>query len=203
MTPQEHAQRWKWFLDIVFGAIVALSIQKYDPVVREAWQHGPGAFAASLFVAFSICSFVVYDVVAYNALVSKLGYTLSPMGFVRFYLDLVMAFVLYVLLNAALRIDPDWVLILSTISVWHLAAVLWHLLALREHKKLDEAGEPVMSHALFVILYWTVAFVATAVGEQVFRLAGPALARLVLLTVAGTILMVSIFRLNRVVRSNG
>ena len=200
MTPQEHAQRWKWFLDIVFGAIVALSIQKYDPVVREAWQHGPGAFALSLFVAFSICSFVVYDVVAYNALVSKLSYSLSPMGFVRFYLDLVMAFVLYVLLNAALRIDPDWVLILTTISVWHLAAVLWHLLALREHNKLDEAGEPVMSHVSFVILYWSVAFVATAVGEQVFRLSGPTLAQLVLLMVAATILMVSIFRLNRVVR---
>jgi hypothetical protein len=88
----EHAERWKWFLDIVFGAIVALAIQKYEPVVRVAWSQGLVSFSFSLFVSICVCSFVVYDISAYHILVKEFAYSRGKLGFMRFYLDLIMAF---------------------------------------------------------------------------------------------------------------
>lgn len=103
-TPAAHAQRWIWFLDVVFGAIVALGIEKYEPVIREAWFQGIRAFVLSLFVSISVCSFVVYDIAVYHALASKFPYRMTALGFARFYLDLVMAFILYVLLVNAFQV---------------------------------------------------------------------------------------------------
>lgn len=199
-VPTEHAQRWIWFLDVVFGAIVALGIEKYEPVIRDAWLQGIGSFTLSLVVTISVFSFVVYDIAVYHALAKKFPYQLSALGFARFYLDLVMAFVLYVLLANALQAHPDWIAILVTVSFWHLAATAWHLLARREHGAAGGIVSTVGPHVLFIITYWIVAFLASTFGTRVLGIDNGPLSNFILVVVSVTIFAVSLFRWNQVIR---
>ncbi len=197
---KNHAQRWIWFIDVVFGAIVASSIEKYEPVVRDAWSQGIGSFLLSLFVAISACSFVVYDIAVYHALANKFPYRLSMLGFVRFYLDLVMAFILYVLLVEALQTHPDWVAILAALSFWHCAAAIWHLLARREHEVTGGMASAIHPHLYFILIYWLVAFLAHAFATKVLGFDNIALSTFILIVTSATILAVSLFRWNQVLR---
>lgn len=199
-APAAHAQRWIWFLDVVFGAIVALGIEKYEPVIREAWFQGIGAFALSLFVSISVCSFVVYDIAVYHALASKFPYRMTALGFARFYLDLVMAFILYVLLVNAFQIFPDWVSILATVSLWHVAAVAWHLLARREHGAIGSEMSAVVPHLLFIAAYWLVAFLSGVFGKKILGLDNMSLSTFILVAISTMILVISLFRWNQVIR---
>jgi len=199
-TPTEHAQKWIWFLDVVFGAVVALGIEKYEPVIRAAWLDGACSFALSLFVGISIFSFVAYDVVVYHKLAEKYPYCLTALGFVRFYLDLVMAFLLYVLLVNALQAEPDWFAILVTVSIWHVAAVAWHLIARIEHKVSGGLGRAILPHVLAIAIYWVVVFLAGAFGTKVMGLDDAGLSTYKLFLAAAMILTVSIFRWNQVFR---
>lgn len=196
----EHAQRWIWFLDVVFGAIVALGIQKYEPVIREAWAHGAGCFILSLFVAIAVCSFVVYDIAIYHTLVKKYPYQLSALGYLRFYLDLIMAFVLYVLLVNAFQTAPDWRAILAAVSFWHLSAIAWHLLARHEHGTGGSGVSAVGPHLMFIAAYWSSAWLAGRLASQGTALDPAAVDRLVLIVVSATILAVSLFRWRQVIR---
>lgn len=202
-APTKHAKRWIWFLDVVFGAIVALGIETYEPVVREAWLQGAGPFALSVFVAIAIFSFVVYDISAYHKLANTFPYCLTSLGFIRFYLDLVMAFTLYILLVNALNPHPDWAAILITVSFWHVAAVAWHLLALKEHGAVGSMVSAVCPHVLFIGIYWASVLLADALGTKVFELDSATLSVFKLVVVSATILVVSIVRWNQVVRKNG
>jgi hypothetical protein len=179
---------------VVFGAIVALGIGKYEGVIRHVWELGPGATALSLFVAGSIGCFVVYDIAVYHLLVGKYPYQLSPIGFLRFYLDLVMAFILYVLLASALQVNPDWLTILVAVSLWHLAAVAWHVLARRELRATDDASKSYLMHGVFVCIYWISAFLAWTIGGGIFGLADGRWKTPALVVVSAAILIISLYR---------
>ncbi|MFD2097935.1 hypothetical protein ACFSJ3_18255 [Corallincola platygyrae] len=164
-----QARRWVWFLDVVFGAIVALGIQTYEPTIKAAWQLGALETVLSLVVAIAAAFFVVYDIVVYHLLVRKYRYTVSSIGFIRFFLDLVMAFILYTLLVSALQANPDWYAMLWSLTLWHAAATVWHLLAqaeLSEPSDDNTLAESVGSHVVFILIYWAVAFVSYGFAQQ-------------------------------------
>ncbi len=194
--------QWVWFLDVVFGAIVALGIEKYEPVIRDAWSQGFEVFIPSLFVTACITTFIVYDIVAYNLLVKKFPYTKSKKGFIRFFLDLVMAFILYVLLVNALKLRPDWYSILITISLWHLAAQVWHLLARKEHNEKITFHEAVKPHLLFIIIYWCVAIVVY-ICSSILGLNNEWLSLATLIVMSASIFIVSLTRWNVVMEEYG
>jgi len=155
-----HFSRWIWFLDVLFAGIAAIILQQYEPIVRCAWASGPGTFSLSVFVAMCMGSFFVYDVAVYHALANKFPYRMTLFGFARFYLDLVMAFVLFMLLMDAFNKDPDWFNILITITSWHALAFIWHVLAQREARKKSSLKITIIPHVYFVSIYWSVAWVS-------------------------------------------
>lgn len=163
--PGDHATRWIWFLDVVFGAIVALGIEKYAVVIEQAWQAGAVTLILSLLSAVAVCSFVVYDIAIYHALAKKYPYRMSKPGFARFYLDLVMAFILYMLLVSAFQVRPEWFAILATISIWHLAAMSWHGLARFEDPSVS-LGPAIGPHLLALVGYWGVTYVLADIVER-------------------------------------
>lgn len=196
----EQSLRWVWFIDVVFGAIVALGIQRYEPIVLESWSQGFNEFILTIFVGVSIFSFVVYDIAVYHALVKKYPFNTSLLSFLRFYLDLVMAFTLYLVLANAFQFRPDWVSIIAAISFWHLSASAWHLLAKCECGVFDGMARTVFPHIYFIAIYWTVAFFTTQIGERLLGLKDVVLTNLLLTVVSATILSISLFRWNQVIR---
>lgn len=196
----EQTQRWVWFIDVVFGAIVALGIQSYSPVVREAWSQGISEFAITVYVGLSLFTFVVYDIAIYHALVKKYSFSMTFPSFLRFYLDLVMAFTLYLLLANGFQAHPDWVSIITAVLFWHFAAMAWHLLARIEHKDKEKFASAVLPHVLFIAIYFIVAFFATQIRNNTFGLEETVLSTLILIIVSTTILFISLFRWNQVIR---
>ena len=195
--PTDHCQRWIWFLDVLFGAIVALALERYEPVLGQVWAKGLLATAISVFVTLAVFSFVIYDIAVYHALAKKFPYRLTRLGFGRFYLDLIMAFALYALLVQTLRLDPNWVTILGIISGWHGAALIWHLIARREHGVRDDMWAAVAPHAMFVAMYWSIAWLATGAG-RVLELADETRTTFTLVSTGLAILGVSLFRWKQV-----
>ncbi|MCC2682535.1 MAG: hypothetical protein K0S36_2099, partial [Nitrosospira multiformis] len=85
-TTTPHTEKWTGFIDVVFGAIVALGIEKYGDFFPQAWHGGVGVFLLSLLVSIAVCSFVVYDIAVYHDLTIQYPYRSTFRGFVRFYL---------------------------------------------------------------------------------------------------------------------
>ncbi|TCI02901.1 hypothetical protein EZV61_11440 [Corallincola luteus] len=197
----QQAGRWIWFLDVVFGAIVALGIQKYEPVVKQAWELGLATFVTSLVVASCIGFFVVYDIAVYHALANKYPYRMSFLGFSRFFLDLVMAFLLYLLLVNSFQVTPEWFPILITISTWHVAAMIWHLIATNEHPQTSSHSDvSALPHLIFIGIYWLVAFLADGFSKHELQLAHDSQARTTLVVLAITILAVSAYRWQQILK---
>ncbi len=186
-------------IDVLFGAIAAIALEKYEPVVRAAWTSGLARFSVSVFVAICICSFFVYDVAVFHVLVKKYPYRMTVLGFLRFYLDVVMAFVLFLLLSDALNASPNWFTIIVTVTFWHIAAVVWYLLACTDQGVFKGAQSALIPHPLFVAVYWLVMGTANAIGRYA-GLAEALLSTVLLLAASATILCVSLFRWNQVIR---
>jgi hypothetical protein len=113
-----------------------------------------------------------------------------------------MAFLLYLLIANTFRIYPypDWLMILAVISLWHLAAMLWHIMAQIEVSAFDFKPHTISPHFKFIIIYWLLALVARITGMEAFGLEGEALSVLILVTICTAIFAVSIYRWNQVVR---
>ncbi|MCW5599402.1 MAG: hypothetical protein KIT59_09860 [Nitrosomonas sp.] len=159
MTSAEKSQRWIWFVDVLFGAIVALGIAKYEPTVREIWrQEEYSLLVVSLFVSASVWSFVVYDIAVFHILTKRFPYNINRLGFLRFYVDLIMVSILYILMVNAFQAPPDWLDIAITVSSWHFVAIIWHVLAQYEHKKTDGLIKDAIPHFKFILSYWFVVF---------------------------------------------
>lgn len=90
--------------------------------------------------------------------------------------------------------------ILATVSLWHVAAVAWHLLARREHGTIGSEMSAVLPHLLFIAAYWLVAFLSGVFGKKILGLDNTSLSTFILVAISATILVVSLFRWNQVIR---
>jgi hypothetical protein len=103
-------------------------------------------------------------------------------------------------LVGAFQIDPDWYSILLIITGWHVAAAIWHVLALKEHNRINEVGGPIVSHLSFVVAYWVIVFIWNVIGGRIFSLGNEYLSRGALVVVSATILIVSVIRWNQILK---
>jgi hypothetical protein len=194
-----QAERWAWFLDVVFGAIVAVALEKFEPTLTEAWKSGFFDIGKCLFVAFAAFSFFVYDIAAYHILVNKYPYHVTNLGFVRFYLDLVLAFLLFMFLMAALAAVPErnTIGMVAFISLWHLGAMSWHFLA-RYEAGLSILTPTLIPHVVFVAIYWALLGAWYVVCNWWLKLNLPWDSVSLLFLISTTIFAISIWRWHQV-----
>ncbi len=199
-TASPYFSRWIWFIDVLFAGIAAIILQQYEPIIREAWANGLGSFSLSIFIAMSMGSFFVYDVAAYHILANKFPYKITLIGFARFYLDLVMAFFLFMLLSDAFSKSPNWQSILITITSWHAMAFIWHLLAQKEELQKTSSKSMIIPHVYFVLIYWAVAW-ATYLTVQQCTTNESIQSNTVLVALSAAIAAVSIWRCRQVINA--
>lgn len=195
----QHVERWIWFLDVLFGAIAAIAIDRYEPIVRNAWATGIGTFSLSVFVAICVGSFFVYDVAVYHSLAKKFPYKITVIGFARFYLDLVMAFILFLLLTDAFNAYPNWFTILITITSWHVAAAIWHLFAQYEAQSMGNFRIAVLPHVVFIGIYWLASFLPYILGLRIFGFNEVTMSSPILVILSATIAIASVWRWTQVI----
>ena len=195
-----QAERWPWFIDVLFGATAALGLEKYGDQFLLLWPQGPIRILQSLVVAAGIALFVVYDIAIYHVLVKKFPFKFSKKSFVRLYLDLVMVFLLYLLLAVGLKPDARWVEVLIIVSSWNFAAALWHILARWEIKPKDDWRYAILPHYGFILCYWTVLGLAWLALSFVAMPSEDTRGRLFLVLACVTIGGVSWFRWGQVLK---
>jgi hypothetical protein len=194
-----NVQRWIWVLDVLFGAIAAIALEKYEPVVRDAWSCGFIQFFISVFVAICIGSFFAYDVVVHHKLVEKFPYKVTFRGLCRFLLDLVMAFILFIILSAGFQANPSWEKILINITIWHMAAILWHLLAESTDEIKHKIFKIIGPHACVIGAYWIVTNLSNNIINY-YGLNTTVWSNLPLFLLATTIMIFSYVRLKQILK---
>jgi hypothetical protein len=191
----EHAERWAWFVDVLFGAIAAIAIANFKEDIVTAWHPGYFETIKATIAALAAWSFFVYDVAVYHVLIKKYPYLVTFKGFARFYLDIVMVFLLYMMLSAALASDPEkhtWGILLS-VSFWHLAAAGWHAMAQSEESPRSPNPIAIMPHIGFIAIYWLIVLIVHCMVKR------PINSTPVMFAVSGAIFVVSLWRWRQVV----
>jgi hypothetical protein len=163
--PLLMAAQWTRIMDIVFGGIVVFGLENLVLHVGEALQRPVRCFVPQLYAAVAVYVFLIYDVAVFHMLVEQLPYRERWLGFVRFFLDLVMAFTLMMVVvpTCLLQGFATVTMVVGT-SVWHVAAGLWHWVAHREHGRGAPRRWAYLPHALAIAAYWL--FLAGAVAVQ-------------------------------------
>lgn len=195
-----QAERWPWFIDILFGVVATKGIEKYAEQFLALWPQGGLQVLQSLIVAAGIALFVVYDIAIYHVLVRKFRFTFSKKGFVRLYLDLGMVFLLYLLLVEGLKPKAQWAEVLIIVSTWHFMAALWHILARWEHNVKGNWQYAILPHYGFILCYWTLPALAWWVLPIVATPSVETRSQLLLLLACLTIGGVSWFRWGQVLK---
>jgi hypothetical protein len=191
-------QRWIWILDIIWGAIVGIAFERLDGALRSCTNLGDiikhVAVAACLFIFF------LYDVGVHHLLVRTFPYRESILSACRYFLDIVMAFLLMLLLVSGLTAKPErsTIVILVAITSWHLGASAWHFLATWEHEHKLPTRVRVLPHLISVGGYWLLVGI-----WYLIRLSTSSVnwhAQSLLFIVCGAIFLVALVRSYQVVR---
>ncbi len=140
-TPAQ-ADRWVWFVDVLFAAIAATAFERAEPEFRKLWTMSGELFFDRSLAALAVIIFFAYDVSVYQVLVKQYPYQITSIGFFRFVLDVLMAFVMLLLLMSGLSGTTipkagtapvpaaiPLVSLLALLTVWHVLAAIWHFLA--------------------------------------------------------------------------
>jgi hypothetical protein len=190
------AERWVWFIDVVFGAVTGLALDKFEPVVRAAAARSVADLFMEIVVGLCLVLFLVYDVAALHLFVRRYPYHVSSVGYSRFVLDVCMAFVLFVFITSAIDAGPERKVYATVVSltIWHSLALLWHWLARLEGGGPGPLRRSVLPHILFIALYWSVPlgwhfFCNTLMGWNL-----PVRSRVPLLILCGTFGGVAVYR---------
>lgn len=165
------ADRWQWFHYAMFGGIGALSLRQLESGLYHAWTTSWSAFVLHLAITACLFAFFVYVVGVVDVLTRKFPYRLSVSSALRYGLDIAMAFLLLQLLltglgpkepiavgrlNAAPVQSP--LLMTTVVSLWHLGAACWHVLAVREGGSAASFRANILPHVGFAGIYWLVFF---------------------------------------------
>ncbi len=157
-------------MDIIFAGLLVFGLQKFVEGSRELAKLATRDLLVALLAAAGVTGFFVYDVTIHHVLTSRALYPFQQSGLsaLRFSLDIVLAFDLALILLPGLQPKP-WMAtlrILFAASVWHVGAILWHLLAVAEHGRKVRIRSGLLPHAVFPLLYWvSVLSTATALRQ--------------------------------------
>lgn len=162
---QDICQQWVTIVDVVFGGIITLGYQRLEESLKIAIKESIWIFWRRTFTAFVFLFFVIYDVGVYHVIIKTYPYAVTALSGGRYVSDLLMAFALLIILVRGLspNAERSGLEILIALTVWHLGAISWHLLAhFEKHHVLAPIGS-FLPHIIFISLYWTLLVVVSFV----------------------------------------
>ncbi|HET6880111.1 MAG TPA: hypothetical protein VFI31_08145 [Pirellulales bacterium] len=166
---------WTLLFNVLFGSIASRAFSEFYQSMIADWDedldlhettHGAARQAPAvkryyllrILIFASAFSFYVYDWIVVQLLFAKYPYTVTSVcSYFRFANDLVMAFGLFgIVSNAAhRRVLQRPLRMVCFISVWHMLAASWHVLAELEYGAAIEFDFPLRWHLVYVqFLYW-------------------------------------------------
>lgn len=151
-------QDWTWIIDVIFGAVFGIGFRRLDISVTRLSSQSATKAVIHILCSAGFLIFVFYYVTAYHLLIDRFPYTLSPYSALRLFLDLVLLFQTMAILTRAFSLRPEKATlgIIIAMTVWHVGASFWHILAVMEyeHEKIDFLV--FIPHYLFILIYWGV-----------------------------------------------
>jgi hypothetical protein len=121
-------------------------------------QYGHRYYSLRILVFGAAFFFYVYDWIVVQLLFRRYPYSVTSMfSYFRFANDLLMSFCLFgIVANAARpRVLERPIRIIAFLSVWHLLAAIWHVLADLEYQTRIDFDFPLQWHLVYVqLLYW-------------------------------------------------
>src|SRR5215813_9601900 len=105
-TEHQLGNQWKWFLYVLLGSIGTLALRRLDEGLWAASHVSAAQLAHYIFLAGCLFAFLVYDVGALAVLTEKFPYKTSFLSALRYALDIVMAFLVFLLLMSGLGPPP-------------------------------------------------------------------------------------------------
>lgn len=151
-------QDWTWIIDVIFGVVFGIGFKQLDESVTRLSSESATKVVKHILSSAGFLIFVFYYVSAYHLLIARFPYSLSPYSAIRLFLDLVLLFQTMAILTRAFSLRPEksTLGIIIAITIWHIGASFWHLLAVMEyeHEKIDFIV--FIPHYLFVLIYWGV-----------------------------------------------
>ena len=170
---QTPSLEWTLLFNVLFGSIASRAFSEFyqsmitdwdeDLDLREAGHSATAApakryYLLRILIFASAFAFYVYDWIVVQLLFAKYPYTVTSIcSYFRFANDLVMAFGLFgIVSNAAHRkVLGRPLRMICFLSVWHLLAASWHVLAELEYGTAIEFDFPLRWHLVYVqALYW-------------------------------------------------
>lgn len=167
---QQLADQWKWFLYVLFGGIGTLAFRRLEEGLWAASDVSSTQFWHHIFLAVCLFAFFVYDVGVLGVLIHRFPYKVSLLSALRYALDIVMAFLIFLLLMSGLGPPPaanaspglaagptqSPVLVVFAISAWHLGAAIWHTMASFDHHHATPRLISFLPHIIFAAVYWLI-----------------------------------------------
>lgn len=157
-------RRWRWILDIVFAGLLALGLQRFTDGYQSLFSRDAQRIVLTLLSAVGVMAFFAYDLTVLHVLTLPdwQPYCYSRASAVRFSLDVIlMAPLLGLILLPGLSPGP-WhatLRILVAVTIWHVCAGCWHLLAYREIPR-GRLSEGIQAHLKALPAYWIPVLVA-------------------------------------------
>lgn len=151
-------QDWSWIIDVIFGAVLGLGFRQLDISVTRLSSQSATKAVRHILCSAGFLIFVFYYISAYHLLIELFPYTFNPYSASRLFLDLVMLFQTMAILTRAFSLRPEKATlgIIIAMTVWHIGASFWHLLAVMEYEHEKFAFIVFIPHYLFILFYWGV-----------------------------------------------
>jgi len=142
--------QWTLLLNVMFGAIASRAFAEFHQSLaaeadsRSSASTEPRVSTMVRYAVFaSVFAFYLYDWIVLQTLYARFPYNVhSFFSFPRFATDIVMAFLLFgIVWNAAgVRVFSRPTIILCRLTLWHVLAATWHLLASFEYHQPPSAS---------------------------------------------------------------
>lgn len=170
---------WSLLFNVLFGSIASRAFAEFYQSMTADWDHDlklrqgdraadgtafganqqPRHYVLRIFAFVSAFAFYIYDWIVVQVLIGRYPYTVTSLvSYLRFANDVVMVFCLFTIVSNATRprvLDHPFRMIVF-VSVWHLLAALWHVLADIEYKATVDFDLSLRWHLVYVqALYWS------------------------------------------------
>ena len=147
-VPTDPHLQWTLLFNVFFGSIASRAFSEfYQSIFNDRDedldlasrlepkpQRPPRYFPLRILIFVSAFVFYIYDWIVLQILYTKFEYTVtSKLSFLRFGIDLLMAFCLFAIVSipAHSRVLKRPLRLIAFVSVWHILAATWRILASR------------------------------------------------------------------------